>query len=615
MAKIKTKNIVKDIKLLDKAASGTAHAKNAFVKSKSAAEDTQQASHNNAEGYASDKVEGGAKSAMQEVAHRFSNPQKKAADNVNKAKEQFQKARQQMPKARKETAEKAKQTADHTKKTADSLKNSAERAQKTAENAQKAVSDAKRTLQQTRQVGRRTVQTAKQTVKTGRQAEKTIKTTAKIAKATGKGTIKTAKQSVKTAERTAKMTVKTAQQTAKAAQKSAQAAAKAAKVAARAAKAATKAAIAATKAAIRATIAMVKAIIAAIKGLVALIAAGGWVAVVVVIVICLVALLVGSIFGVFFSGEDSGTGLTMSQAISEINTEYTEKITDIKNSNSHDEVYMSTSRAAWKEVLAVYSVKTTNDPDNPQEVATMTEEKKQLLKNIFWEMQTIEHRLETKEVSVTTVTDDGEGNLVETTTTESRTILYITVTCKTADEMAAQYGFNDSQKAQLAELLSSEYEGMWSAVLYGIPNGSGENIVAVAATQIGNVGGEPYWSWYGFGGRVEWCACFVSWCANECGYIDAGVIPMFAACTSQGMPWFQDRGLWQEAGYSPNPGDIIFFNWDGDQTGSADHVGIVEFVQDGVIHTIEGNSSDSCARRTYAVDSTVVRGFGTPQYE
>ena len=97
--------------------------------------------------------------------------------------------------------------------------------------------------------------------------------------------------------------------------------------------------------------------------------------------------------------------------------------------------------------------------------------------------------------------------------------------------------------------------------LYGITGGDGE-IVTVALSQVGNTGGAPYWSWYGFDSRVEWCACFVSWCANECGYIDAGVIPKFAACASQGVPWFKERGLWQDNSYEPRPGDIIFFDWD-----------------------------------------------------
>jgi hypothetical protein len=108
---------------------------------------------------------------------------------------------------------------------------------------------------------------------------------------------------------------------------------------------------------------------------------------------------------------------------------------------------------------------------------------------------------------------------------------------------------------------------------------------------------------------VEWCATFVSWCANECGYIDAGIIPRFAACQSQGIPWFKDRGLWQDSGgYVPAPGDIIFFDWGGD--GGSDHVGIVEYVEGEVVHTVEGNTSNFVARLSYRLDSLSVIGYG-----
>ena len=158
---------------------------------------------------------------------------------------------------------------------------------------------------------------------------------------------------------------------------------------------------------------------------------------------------------------------------------------------------------------------------------------------------------------------------------------------------------------------------MWSAVLYGIGTGDGE-IVTVALSQIGNVGGEPYWSWYGFNSRVEWCACFVSWCANECGYIDAGVIPKFAGCV-WGVEWFRDRGLWQDNSYEPRPGDIIFFDWDnkgssGPQDGESDHVGIVEKVENGIVYTVEGNSGDSCRENHYAIGYYEILGYGVPQY-
>lgn len=116
---------------------------------------------------------------------------------------------------------------------------------------------------------------------------------------------------------------------------------------------------------------------------------------------------------------------------------------------------------------------------------------------------------------------------------------------------------------------------------------------------------------YGFGGRVEWCACFVSWCANECGYIEAGVIPKFAGCV-QGSQWFKDRGQWMDNSADPAPGTIIFFDWEGD--GEPDHVGIVEKCENGFVYTIEGNSDDVCKTNTYPVGSSLIYGYGKPKY-
>lgn len=225
-------------------------------------------------------------------------------------------------------------------------------------------------------------------------------------------------------------------------------------------------------------------------------------------------------------------------------------------------------------------------------------------------MNQISTRTETKTEEVITETDDGHGNIVQTVTTVTRTYLYITVSHKTAEEMANQYSFNANQREQLAELLAEENRSMWSAVLYGIYTEDGA-IVSVALTQVGNVGGEPYWSWYGFNSRVEWCACFVSWCANECGYIDAGVIPKFAGCI-QGSNWFKERGLWQDGSFTPSAGHIIFFDWEGD--GETDHVGIVERVENGTVYTVEGNSGDACKQNSYSIGSSVIYGYGTPAY-
>ena len=142
-------------------------------------------------------------------------------------------------------------------------------------------------------------------------------------------------------------------------------------------------------------------------------------------------------------------------------------------------------------------------------------------------------------------------------------------------------------------------------------------VVEIAKSQVGNVGGQPYWSWYGFENRVEWCACFVSWCANECGYIDAGIIPKFAGCTN-GVNWFKDRGQWAGNDIQPTPGMIIFFDWDdpdeGGQDGLSDHVGIVERVENGRVYTLEGNSGDSCRERSYLLGYYQILGYGIPTY-
>ena len=152
----------------------------------------------------------------------------------------------------------------------------------------------------------------------------------------------------------------------------------------------------------------------------------------------------------------------------------------------------------------------------------------------------------------------------------------------------------------------------------GIYNESSWNsdIVSTAISQLGNKGGQPYWSWYGFKERVAWCACYVSWCANECGYIDRGIIPKFSAC-NDGIAWFKDKEQWIESSDLPITGDIIFFDWNnGGQDGSSDHVGIVEYydIEKNVVHTIEGNSNDECKQREYSKDDNQIMGYGRPLY-
>ena len=574
MADIKTRDMVKgSIKTIDKSAVAAQRMKYAFIQTKEKAEHAIHTQESSAEEYASNRMESGIDRVSHEAVHQFDKQGRKGFEatkqNVSKAKDGIRTFKE--------------------KRAAQSLE--------------------KQGIRTTRNKG---VMVAEQTQKTVKQSARS--TGKKTIKTVGKGSAKTAQKTVKTAERTAKTTVKTAQRTAKAAQKTAQATVKTAQRAAQAARAAAKAAVVTVKAIAKATALAIKAIIAGTKALIAAIAAGGWVAVLVIIVICLIGMILGSVFGIFFSDEDSGTGMSMQTVVQEINTEYDTKLQEEKNSVSYDVLEMSGSRAVWKEVLAVYSVKTNTDQDNPQEVATMDDGKKQLLKDIFWEMNQISSRTESKTETVITETDDGHGNIVETESTVTQTYLYITVSHKTAEEMAAQYGFNEEQKGYLAELLADENNYLWSQVLYGITGGDGQ-IVTVALSLVGNVGGQPYWSWYGFNSRVEWCACFVSWCANECGYIDAGVIPKYAGCVN-GVQWFKDRGQWLDGSAEPAPGMIIFFDWadESGQDGLSDHTGIVQKVENGKVYTVEGNSGDSCRVNEYSIGYYEILGYGAPAY-
>ena len=152
-----------------------------------------------------------------------------------------------------------------------------------------------------------------------------------------------------------------------------------------------------------------------------------------------------------------------------------------------------------------------------------------------------------------------------------------------------------------------DFEASVPSISTGTGTRRGNPAVAeIALSQVGNVGGEIYWRWYGFNSRVEWCACFVSWCYAQAGATE----PKFSGCTSGGMGWFQSHGQWADRNYTDiAPGDAIFFDWDG--SGDADHVGIVVGVENGTVYTVEGNSSgDMCRYNSYSLGSSVIRGYG-----
>lgn len=172
-----------------------------------------------------------------------------------------------------------------------------------------------------------------------------------------------------------------------------------------------------------------------------------------------------------------------------------------------------------------------------------------------------------------------------------------------SQQQAASHGWSSYGDPEYVPHVMRYYSGgSLFAGLFG-----NQQIVSVAMGQLGNSGGQKFWSWYGFDSRVEWCACFVSWCADKSGLIASGNVPKFSLC-SDGVSWFQGQNKWQSGGTTPTAGMIIFFDWDHD--GNSDHVGIVEKCEGGRVYTVEGNSSDQVRQRNYAVDYASIMGYG-----
>ena len=339
-----------------------------------------------------------------------------------------------------------------------------------------------RTLSEAKNAGSKATEITKDTASKIR----TKNTAAKAVKGKPQKAVKTASRSMKSVKnsakgiKTAQRSAKTAQQAAKTAQKTAQATAKAAQKAAQAAKATAKATIAGVKAAVRVTIAAVKATIAAVKGLIAAIAAGGWVAVVIILLICLIALIVGSCFGLFFGSDSTGTGTSVTQAVTTLNGEFQAHIQEIEYSNSHDRVEFTSNDGVlsinWEDVLAVFSAKVTGAEDGAQ-VASLDDTQVQQMRDIMWEMNAVSSstRTESHEVEVTEVDEDGKETIRTETVTE--TILEISLTHKTAEEMAQQYNFNARQNEYLALMSEPENQNLWAELLGGFSSGGGGEII------------------------------------------------------------------------------------------------------------------------------------------
>lgn len=311
-----------------------------------------------------------------------------------------------------------------------------------------------RPLSEAKNAGGSTVETVKNTASKIR----TKNTSVKSIKGKPQKAVKNASRSMKSVKQSTKG-IKTAQRTAKTTQQTAQAAKATAKSAATGAKAA------------------IKATIATVKGLISAIAAGGWVAVLIILLICLIAMVSGSCFGLFFSSDPTGTGTSVTQAVSTLNEEYMAHMQEIEAATPHDRQEITSNDGVlsinWEDILAVFSAKVTGAEDGVQ-VASLDDAQLDELRNIMWEMNAISSgtRTEKREVEITEV--DENGKEITRTETVPETILEISITHKTPEEMARQYNFNFRQNEYLSLMSEPENKNLWAELLGGFVGGGGE---------------------------------------------------------------------------------------------------------------------------------------------
>lgn len=267
-------------------------------------------------------------------------------------------------------------------------------------------------------------------------------------------------------------------------------------------------------------------------------------------------------------------------------------------------------------VLCAYSV-------SMEQLGTSEEDMGRKLSNLADKLFPVSYEVKTAEVQVEqdTSSEDEEN---PSSSPQTQTVSYLSATIHPLNQDAILEAFQLDPEAMYGDFTITCGEAITNMAtalkltLYGsnigVVGGStgtrrgNEEVAAIALSQVGQVGGYPYWSWYGFSSRVEWCACFVSWCYAQVGLSE----PRFSGCTSGGMAWFQSHGQWGDRNYADiAPGDAIFFNWSGSDTGGADHVGIVVGVDESRVYTVEGNSgNDACNYKSYPRGSSVIRGYG-----
>jgi len=591
MADIKTRDAVKGtIKTIDKAAIASERMKSAYVGIKEKAEQGYYADENSATEYAADRISYAADRVKDEGIHQFNKQGQKA---VKTTQENISKAKDKIIDFKQSRAVKAAE-------------------QKAAQNMSEQHGLQIRHGAASRSSATDVSQTAKsQLIKTRQQGQKMIKTTArnteKAVKATAKGTVKTTEKGIKTAQATSKAAIKTTENSVKTAQVAAKASAKTAQKAAQAAKVTAKATAEATKATVRATIAAVKAIIAGTKALISALIAGGWIAVVIILIVVLLGCAV-SLFG-GGSGSNAYTPVSAEvEAYEPLIQKYAKQYGIPEYVELIKAVMMQESGGCGLDPMQAaegsFNTRYPHEPNGIKDPEYSIECGMQELKAALISAE-VENPIDMEHIKLALQGYNFGNGYISWAKTNYGGYSYANAV-EFSTMQAARLGWDSYGDTQYPAHVLRYYP-------YGraFTSGGNQAIVEVALTQLGNEGGQPYWSWYGFDGRVEWCACFVSWCADQCGYIESGIIPKFAGCVD-GANWFKGNGQWQDRSYEPSAGDIIFFDWEGD--GETDHVGIVEKCENGVVYTVEGNSGDACRQKQYTVGSSSIYGYGVPAY-
>ena len=591
MADIKTRDAVKGtIKTIDKAAIASERMKSAYVGIKEKAEQGYYADENSATEYAADRISYAADRVKDEGIHQFNKQGQKA---VKTTQENIGKAKDKITDFKQSRAVKAAE-------------------QEAAQNMSEQHGLQIRHGAASRSSAPDVSQTAKsQLIKTRQQGQKMIKTTArnteKAVKATAKGTVKTTEKGIKTAQATSKAAIKTTETSVKTAQAAAKVSAKTAQKAAQAAKVTAKATAEATKATVRATIAAVKAIIAGTKALISAIIAGGWIAVVIILIVVLLGCAV-SLFG-GGSGSNAYTPVSAEvEAYEPLIQKYAKQYGISEYVELIKAVMMQESGGRGLDPMQAaegsFNTRYPHEPNGIQDPEYSIQCGVQELKAALISAE-VENPIDMERIKLALQGYNFGNGYISWAKTNYGGYSYAN---------AVEFSTMQAQRLGWEKYGDTQYPAhVLRYYPYGraFTSGGNQAIVEVALTQLGNEGGQPYWSWYGFEGRVEWCACFVSWCADQCGYIESGIIQKFAGCVD-GSNWFKGNGQWQDRNYEPQAGDIIFFDWEGD--GETDHVGIVEKCENGVVYTVEGNSGDACRQKQYTVGSSSIYGYGVPAY-